>query len=59
MAVELLKGIKNDKPRYFKEQLTVILKSCIESEKCILDTALAFCLKNNLYSAGDCKAATE
>lgn len=59
MATEFLEGIRKDKPRYFKDQLNVILKVCIESEKCIMDTSLAYCLKYNLYSAGDFKAAAE
>lgn len=59
MAGEFLEGIRKDKPRYFKDQLNVILKTCIGSEKCIIDTSLAYCLKYSLYSAGDFKAATE
>lgn len=59
MAGEFLERVRKDKPRYFKDQLNVILKACTGSEKCFIDTSLAYCLKYALYSAGDFKAATE
>ena len=58
-AKSFIEGIRKDKPRYLKDQLSVILKACTGLEKDIIDSSLAYCLKYNLYSAGDFKGATE
>lgn len=59
-AESYLLKIKEDRPRYFKDQLTVILRVCESAEtgKLILE-ALSYCKKYSLYSASEFKAAAE
>ena len=55
-----LEEVKNDKPRYIRDQLGVIISTCqhpdLSKHK---ESALEYCLKYGLFSASEFKAATE
>lgn len=56
----LLDAIKKDKPRYFKDQLGVILKICEEIlDPNIIKQALHYCVLKKLWSAGDFRSSME
>ena len=58
-ATLLLAGIHEAKPRYVRDQLELIRCKLINKGQETIDQALAFCLKNTLYSAVDfCDALT-
>ena len=53
-----LMTIKENKPRYFKDQLALILKTCEATDnEVIIRNALDYCIKYTLYSASEFKAA--
>jgi len=52
-----LEGIKTDKPRYIRDQLQLIKETIKEECPGVINKALDFCTKNNLYSAIDFKDA--
>lgn len=55
-----LNEIKQLKPRYFKDQLNVITKSCEEAESNeIINNALTYCIKYKLYSASEFNSAID
>lgn len=61
---ELLKGfilnIREDKPRYIRDQLGIIRGVCEHpSLNAYIDKALEYCVRNNIRSASDFRAATE
>ena len=58
-AQHFLETIKKEKPRYIRDQLEVIQSSAREVDTHIANQALAFCIKNSLYSAVDFKDATK
>lgn len=58
-ADEFLEGIKQEKPRYARDQYKMIGKAIDELDKAALSKALAFCTENRLYSAVDFKDAAE
>ncbi|AZO96684.1 IS21 family transposase [Halocella sp. SP3-1] len=49
--------IKEDKPRYIRDQLLLIQSSLTNSSQETINKALDFCLKNKLYSAVDFRDA--
>ena len=52
--------LKSEKPRYVRDQLSLLRKSCEHpTYKEYADTALDYCIKNNLFSATDFRAAIE
>ena len=56
----LLDGIRTAKPRYFRDQLGVIIKVCEGNpEKSILRQAIDYCVLKNLWSAGDFKSSIQ
>lgn len=58
-AVTFLTKIKNEKPRYFRDQLTVIIRTCEDNESGTIDKALTYCQQHHLYSASDFKEAVQ
>ena len=46
-------SIRVDKPRYIRDQLLVIKGAIVGRSPIIINKALAFCIKNRLYSATD------
>lgn len=58
-ATLFLAAIHEAKPRYIRDQLKLISSNLTEKRQETIDQALAFCLKNRLYSAVDfCDALT-
>lgn len=56
----LLDAIKKDKPRYFKDQLGVILRICEEiPDPYVIRQALHYCVEKKLWSAGDFRSSME
>ena len=53
MAVQYLKKINQKLPRYIRDHLQVILKALDGSEKQAADSALDFCLKNDILNGYD------
>jgi hypothetical protein len=53
---EFLSGIRNDKPRYMRDQLLIIKEALKDSEQHQIENALAFCLEQGINSANDFKA---
>lgn len=58
-AGEFLEGIRQEKPRYVRDQYKIIGKAIDELDKAVLSKALEFCAENRLYSAVDFKDAAE
>lgn len=58
-AAAFLTAVKNEKPRYFRDQITVIIRACEDSESEIISKALSYCQQHNLYSAGDFNEAVQ
>lgn len=56
-ATNFLEQIKNDKPRYIRDQLLLIKKAVLNENHDTINKALDFCLKNKLYSAVDFRDA--
>lgn len=56
-ATVFFENIRADKPRYIRDQLSVIKKAVKEHNPDIISRALDFCSKNRLYSATDFKDA--
>lgn len=60
VSEKFLMTIKENKPRYFKDQLAVILKTCEYAEnEALIEKALKYCIHHTLYSASEFKAAVE
>lgn len=58
-AATFLAEIRKEKPRYFRDQLTVIIRTCEDNESGTIDKALFYCQQHHLYSAGDFKEAVQ
>lgn len=50
-SIQFLKSIKELKPRYMKDQLSVIKKSVAATSAAIIQDSLNYCIKRNLFSA--------
>lgn len=59
VSAAFLTAIRKEKPRYFRDQLTVIIRTCEDSESEAVSKALSYCRKHNLCSAGDFKDAVQ
>jgi len=58
IAKQFLQEIHKEKPRYYRDQLGVIKKICIElTDSLQIENAITYCMERNLYSAGDFKSA--
>lgn len=53
MAFQYLQKIKEKLPRYIRDHLQVVLKALVSSEKQAADSALDFCLKNDILNGYD------
>ena len=52
--------IRKERPRYFKDQLSLIRKICEHPDLSMYkDVALDYCIANSLYTASDFRAAAE
>ena len=58
-AVTFLTAIKKEKPRYFRDQLVVIIRTCEDNQLGSISKALSYCQQHNLYSASDFKEAAQ
>lgn len=58
-ADAFLMTIRKEKPRYFRDQLTVIIRTCEDNESGTISKALFYCHQHNLYSAGDFREAVQ
>jgi hypothetical protein len=58
-AAEYLQAIKGEKPRYSRDQILLIRKTIEKYDNQTVNQALAYCLKNCIYSAVDFRAVVE
>ncbi|NLB34501.1 MAG: hypothetical protein GX817_01560 [Elusimicrobia bacterium] len=58
-AQEWLEVIRAQKPRYIRDQLQVIQKSIKDSNALVIERALHYCLRHNLFSATDFRDAVD
>ena len=59
LGKSFLSAIRSNKPRYIRDQVTLV-RQCIEqNERQFINTALEYCCQNNINSAMDFKAVTE
>lgn len=58
-AEAFLTTIRIEKPRYFRDQLTVIIRACENKESGTISKALFYCRQHNLYSASDFREAVQ
>lgn len=54
-ALDWLEMIKTDKPRYIRDQLTLIKHAALKTEKATLTKAVEYCLTHGVYSGSDFK----
>ena len=52
-----LTGIRQEKPRYVRDQFRLLQKLVAEHPQEVINEAMAYCLERNLYSAVDCRDA--
>lgn len=52
-ATDFLEQIKKQKPRYVRDQVKSIEKTCVKYEREIIDMALDYCCENKIYNALD------
>lgn len=55
-ALDWLEMIKGDKPRYIRDQLTLIKRAALKTDKVTLTKAMEYCLTQGIYSAADFKS---
>ena len=55
-ALPYLQQLCNEKKRYARDQLTAIRKTIQKANPEYITKALAYCIKNNVYSASDFEA---
>lgn len=55
-ALEWLGTIKADKPRYIRDQLTMIRQTALRTASVYLNTAMEYCLSHKICSASDFKS---
>jgi len=58
-AMQYLKGIHKEKPRYTRDQITSIRHTIEKYDKQTINEAFAYCSQNSIYSAMDFKAVVE
>ena len=58
-AAQYLQAIKGEKPRYSRDQILLVRKTIEKYDKQTVNQALAYCLKNSIYSAVDFRAVVE
>jgi len=56
-AIDFVNRIREDKPRYIRDQLLLIQTAITDRSQQTISKALDFCIKNNLYSAVDFRDA--
>lgn len=54
-----LKAINAEKPRYIRDQITLIRQTIEKHDQQTVNEALAYCCQNSIYSAVDFKAVAE
>lgn len=59
LALQYLKKIKADKPRYVRDQLILVRQTCQKHNPKHFNEALDYCAQNNLYSAVDFRSVVE
>lgn len=52
-----LTGIRQEKPRYVRDQFRLLQKLAAEHPQEVINDAIAFCLERRLYGAVDCRDA--
>ena len=52
-AYRFLELVRQNKPRYIRDQLKIIKDNCVDRSEQVNEQALQFCLKHKLYSATD------
>jgi hypothetical protein len=53
---QLVSAIRQDKPRYVRDQLLILVQVASATTPQIVDDALAYCLQHSINGAGDFKA---
>ena len=59
IARQYLEAIHGEKPRYIRDQITLIRQTIEKHEQQTVNEALAYCCSNCIYSAVDFKAVVE
>lgn len=59
MAIKYINTIKEEKPRYIRDQLLIIKKAIDNTPKQIINQALSYCMEHNIYSAVDFKSVID
>lgn len=59
LALQYLKMIKEDKPRYVRDQLILVRQTCQKHNPKHFNEALNYCVQNSLYSAVDFRSVVE
>lgn len=55
-ARQLVAAIRQDKPRYIRDQLSLLIQVTMQSEQTIIGLALNECCEQHIYGAADFKA---
>ena len=58
-AAQYLKAINGEKPRYIRDQITLMRQTVEKHDQPTVSEALAYCCQNNIYSAVDFKSVAE
>ena len=56
VARQYLEAIHGEKPRYIRDQITLIRQTIEKNDRQTVNDALAYCCQNSIYSAADFKA---
>lgn len=59
IARQYLEAIRGEKPRYIRDQITLIRQTIEKNDQQTVNEALAYCCHNSIYSAVDFKAVVE